>query len=491
MTTCSLSSSRSDVVACMAASATAARSFPFVSAYMGVPSSAAPIPTLGHEFLGCQKTPRGHRDAIAAAAIGHERGSDIETIRVQASRLDGGSAFAARRRAARRVQARRLPGEGSHDTNQLSPTDRDGLRLDRRPPGRLESSKSRPTTRSPAAFDPRLGTARVAATLAETTAPSPRERRTILSAGESLRFLHGFQPGRPRRGRLRGPASAGEPVRTATRSGRRRPPARFAGSEPRATRHRATAGPERAAGRSPILAELPGTGDVLAGSASSTSWGAGRSPGSTWPRRSTWGAAGRHQGLAGRRGRAADPRPAPAHPHRAGPFGLRRPESGLRVICMPYFGGANLAQVLDAAGGLTTTGRGGRSLVERSTSQSAQSAPRASAGVRRRPSARRPARRRRRSAAGSSRPMSCSRPRTCRLERLDPRLRASARLLSRIIGGGAMASDAGRPAPGDDPHQPARQFLREATPSRPPSGSSPGWPRGSTTPTRGACSTAT
>jgi serine/threonine protein kinase/tetratricopeptide (TPR) repeat protein len=40
------------------------------------------------------------------------------------------------------------------------------------------------------------------------------------------------------------------------------------------------------------------------------------------------------------------------------------PKSGLRVLCMPYFGGANLAQVLDAAGGLDQTDHHGRSLVE-------------------------------------------------------------------------------------------------------------------------------
>ena len=40
------------------------------------------------------------------------------------------------------------------------------------------------------------------------------------------------------------------------------------------------------------------------------------------------------------------------------------PESGLRILCMPFFGGANLAQVLDAAGGLATTQHAGRSLVE-------------------------------------------------------------------------------------------------------------------------------
>ncbi len=40
------------------------------------------------------------------------------------------------------------------------------------------------------------------------------------------------------------------------------------------------------------------------------------------------------------------------------------PESGLRVLCMPYFGGANLARVLEASGGLIPTCTGGRSLVK-------------------------------------------------------------------------------------------------------------------------------
>ncbi len=40
------------------------------------------------------------------------------------------------------------------------------------------------------------------------------------------------------------------------------------------------------------------------------------------------------------------------------------PETGLRILCMPYFGGANLAQVLDAAGGLDQVDHHGRSLVE-------------------------------------------------------------------------------------------------------------------------------
>ncbi len=40
------------------------------------------------------------------------------------------------------------------------------------------------------------------------------------------------------------------------------------------------------------------------------------------------------------------------------------PATGLRILCMPYFGGANLAQVLEAAGGLTPTRHDGRSLVK-------------------------------------------------------------------------------------------------------------------------------
>jgi eukaryotic-like serine/threonine-protein kinase len=40
------------------------------------------------------------------------------------------------------------------------------------------------------------------------------------------------------------------------------------------------------------------------------------------------------------------------------------PESGLRLMCMPYFGGANLAQVLEATGHRQTTAATGLSLVE-------------------------------------------------------------------------------------------------------------------------------
>ena len=40
------------------------------------------------------------------------------------------------------------------------------------------------------------------------------------------------------------------------------------------------------------------------------------------------------------------------------------PESGLRLMCMPYFGGANLAKVLDAAGSMLMVSATGRSLIE-------------------------------------------------------------------------------------------------------------------------------
>lgn len=42
------------------------------------------------------------------------------------------------------------------------------------------------------------------------------------------------------------------------------------------------------------------------------------------------------------------------------------PETGLRILCMPYFGGANLAEILESAEGLSATGRGrtGSSLIQ-------------------------------------------------------------------------------------------------------------------------------
>jgi serine/threonine protein kinase/Tfp pilus assembly protein PilF len=53
------------------------------------------------------------------------------------------------------------------------------------------------------------------------------------------------------------------------------------------------------------------------------------------------------------------------HTHIVPVYSVRQdPSSGLRVLCMPYFGGANLAQVLEAAGGLVTAHHAGRSLVE-------------------------------------------------------------------------------------------------------------------------------
>jgi len=65
------------------------------------------------------------------------------------------------------------------------------------------------------------------------------------------------------------------------------------------------------------------------------------------------------------------------------------PASGLRVLCMPFFGGANLAQVLEAAGGLVPIGHDGRSLVK-ALDQISRSLPSCSSRAARSSSARRP-----------------------------------------------------------------------------------------------------
>jgi len=68
------------------------------------------------------------------------------------------------------------------------------------------------------------------------------------------------------------------------------------------------------------------------------------------------------------------------------------PASGFRVLCMPFFGGANLAQVLEAAGGAIPIGHDGRSLVKaldqvsRSLPSSPGRAARSSSSRRLRPS---------------------------------------------------------------------------------------------------------
>lgn len=138
------------------------------------------------------------------------------------------------------------------------------------------------------------------------------------------------------------------------------------------------------------------------------------------------------------------------------------PGTGLRILCMPYFGGANLAQVLDAAGGLPTTGRGGRSLVE-ALDQISRHQP-AAASEFLRPASTRP--RAGRSLAGppAPRPLPLAElshaagPQSASGSMLSLGFRS---LLSRIIGGGSSPSSRPQPpAPDDDPHQPSLQFLR-------------------------------
>ncbi len=126
------------------------------------------------------------------------------------------------------------------------------------------------------------------------------------------------------------------------------------------------------------------------------------------------------------------------------------PETGLRVLCMPYFGGANLAQVLDHAGPIASSARSGRSLVDaidrisrvgpegsshRALELTAPS-PAAIAGPLALPSA---------TDSGSS-----------------FGLRS---VLGRMLGSAEPAPSGSEAAPTlhDDPHQPARLFLRGAS----------------------------
>jgi serine/threonine protein kinase/tetratricopeptide (TPR) repeat protein len=142
------------------------------------------------------------------------------------------------------------------------------------------------------------------------------------------------------------------------------------------------------------------------------------------------------------------------------------PESGLRVLCMPFFGGANLAQVLDTAGGLTTTGRAGGSLVD-ALDRISRRHPAAASEVMRAASA---PRRSDRSLAGAGPPSIRPESGSTIAGGIASSQGSSAivlgfrSLLSRIVGAGAMpAVRPAAPAPDDDPHQPALQFLRNCT----------------------------
>ncbi len=140
------------------------------------------------------------------------------------------------------------------------------------------------------------------------------------------------------------------------------------------------------------------------------------------------------------------------------------PQTGFRVLCMPFFGGANLAQVLDTAGGLSSSGRTGRSLVEALDQISRRHPPAASELAR-------PISRPR-----SSRSLAPSSAPTVRPERNRPISGgiASAHASAIVLGfrslldrfGGARALPAHRSGGGsldDDPHLPALQLLRDSS----------------------------
>ncbi|HZW34491.1 MAG TPA: protein kinase, partial [Isosphaeraceae bacterium] len=140
------------------------------------------------------------------------------------------------------------------------------------------------------------------------------------------------------------------------------------------------------------------------------------------------------------------------------------PQSGLRILCMPFFGGANLAQVLDAAGGLATTEHAGRSLVE-ALDQISRSLPALASQATVGPL--RPVRSARLDRpqslpAGSGAPttasmLSGSLNRAVGVSRLRS-------FFSRLVGPGLAPSIGTTLAePDADQHQPARLFLHEAS----------------------------
>ena len=129
------------------------------------------------------------------------------------------------------------------------------------------------------------------------------------------------------------------------------------------------------------------------------------------------------------------------------------PETGLRLMCMPYFGGANLAQVLDAAGDRPMAEGTGLSLID-ALDLVGQPPP---------SDADRPAsipRRRRDPLALSAPGASRARPDVAAISGPSMPLRS---ILGRISWWSRSLSEAPGPADDRDPVQPARRFLREAS----------------------------
>ncbi len=126
------------------------------------------------------------------------------------------------------------------------------------------------------------------------------------------------------------------------------------------------------------------------------------------------------------------------------------PETGLRVLCMPYFGGANLAQVLDLAGPRAPSARSGRSLVD-AIDRISRVGPEGSSHR----------------ALGLTAPSPTAIARPLALPSATDSgsgfgLRS---VLGRMLGSAEPAPSNPEAAPDlhDDPHQPARQFLRGAS----------------------------
>ena len=148
------------------------------------------------------------------------------------------------------------------------------------------------------------------------------------------------------------------------------------------------------------------------------------------------------------------------------------PGSGLRLMCMPYFGGANLAQVLDAAG------QGLKSHLGHRPQPAPGAGPRGQPGrPRGRPALESgPTIRRENSGSRSPAATSINAP---SLKAGSSTVAPLAAPADRAVVAATSAGSTGDGRRLADPLQPARRFLREASfVPEPRPGSPPGWPKG-------------
>jgi serine/threonine protein kinase/tetratricopeptide (TPR) repeat protein len=139
------------------------------------------------------------------------------------------------------------------------------------------------------------------------------------------------------------------------------------------------------------------------------------------------------------------------------------PESGLRILCMPYLGGANLAQVLRASGGLASSNKAGRDLLMAldhvSHAQPHLSSPNFSYG------SMFASQRQSRNAPNSHSGPASSLGALWQRSASNPLVRS---LLARLKSQGyglndpSIDPDSTPATTGPDPHQPSRQFLAKA-----------------------------